>query len=132
MKRDDLEQLRKPYDPAALTDDRFAVALGVDCSVIRILFNEIFQDLDEEHYGVGWWAPHPGTSRRILISDYLLQCVESVGTNLIEARLHLMETSDWEQQESDFIANAAKRDEGGRISIQLPPRTTAIDDLPYT
>jgi hypothetical protein len=130
MKRYDLEQLRKPYDQAISTEDRFALALGIDCSVIRILFDEIFQDLDEQRYGVGWWAPHPGTSRRILISDYLLQCVESIRTNLIEARRHLMEASDWQERESDFVANAAKLDENARLLVQLPPRTAAIDDLP--
>ena len=125
MKKHYLEELRKPYHHAtSIDDDRFAIALGIDCSATRILFDEIFQDLDDQCYGVGWWAPHPGTARRILISDYLLQCVESIKTNLIEARLHLMETFDWQGQESDFVANAAKLDESGRLLVDLPPENS--------
>lgn len=132
MKRDDLENLCKPYqqgDPPRL-DDQFAAALSLDCSQVSVLFGEIFEDLDEHRYGVGWWTPHPGTSRRILISDYLLQCVESVRTNLVEARLHLLETLDYQDQESDFVAGAVTIGRDGRISVQLPPRISASDNLP--
>jgi len=60
---------------------------------------EIFDDLDGHVFSVGWWAPAPGTSRRILISDHLYNCVHSVEPNLIEARLHLLEAMDcWDQR----------------------------------
>lgn len=132
MKRDDLENLRKPYSQgdSGCLDDQFAAALGFDCSQVALLFNEIFQDLDERSYGVGWWAPHPGTSRRILISDYFLQCVASVRTNLVEAKLHLHETLDYRDQESGFITKAFKMGRKEKLPADLPPRLSAFDDLP--
>ena len=91
MRRDDLERLRaSALNPGDL-DVEFSKVLGVDAPGVVCLYNEIFNDLDENIYGVGWWAPHPGTTRRILISHYLLECTKSIGTNLIEAALHLLE-----------------------------------------
>jgi len=52
--------------------------LQVDLADFRDLGNEILDDLDERVFGVHWCAPHPATSRRILISDHLFACVRSV------------------------------------------------------
>jgi hypothetical protein len=93
MRREDIEKLGVPYPESGVLDERFGNALGVTPSAVRELQREVFGDFDEKVGGVGWWAPHPGTSRRILISDHLLQCIASIETNLVEARLHLLETS---------------------------------------
>ena len=45
--------------------------------------DRILADPTDAPYGVGWWAPHPGTSRRILMSDLLYACTASVSTNLV-------------------------------------------------
>ena len=64
-----------------------ATALGVHVPRCVELSREILGDLSPNPpYGVAWWAPHPGTSRRILISDHLFACAQSVGDNLIERR----------------------------------------------
>jgi hypothetical protein len=69
MRREDNEKLQQPYSTATPINDRFADALGVKLPAVRELYEEVFGDLDETAYGVGWWAPNPGTSRRVLISD---------------------------------------------------------------
>jgi hypothetical protein len=108
----------------------FANAVGVVLPSVRELHDEVFSDLDDKTYGVGWWAPHPGTSRRILISDQLLMCIASIETNLVEAALHLMELRDFDEQQDRIIARAVQHDRQGRPSIKMPARERAADDLP--
>jgi len=78
-------------------------------------------------YGVSWWAPHPGTSRRILISDQLYACVTSVATNLIEAELHHLEFLDYANQASDLLADSVVV-EGAGLRIRMPRRRNAAED----
>jgi len=103
----------------------------VPLPAVANLHDAVAADLDERVYGVGWWAPHPGTSRRILISDHLIQCVASIPRNLVEARLHLLEAFDCWQRESDFVADAASLGRDGRLQIRLPSRVKPADDLPH-
>jgi hypothetical protein len=98
--------------------------------VWRELGNEILADFDEHAFGIGWWAPHPGTSRRILISDHLYSCVRSVETNLVEARLHLLEAMDFWERDSEFYARAVTITRGGRRDVRLPERTRPLDEIP--
>ena len=125
----DIKRLSKKYAAGEPTEGRLARALQVDVPVWRELGNEILADLDEHVFGVRWWAPHPGTSRRILISDHLFSCVRSVELNLLEARLHLIEAMDFWERESDFHARAVSVTTDGRINIQLPERTCPLDEL---
>lgn len=61
-------------------------ALNIHSPNLNTLENEILADLaPAPPYGVRRFAPYPGTSRRILISDQLVACVQSVSTNLLEA-----------------------------------------------
>jgi hypothetical protein len=70
-------------------------ALGVETPNWDALERRIFDDLTTEPpYGIGWWSPHPGTSRRILISDQLYACTTSVSTNLVEGGVHWLELLD--------------------------------------
>ena len=90
MTRADVERLGREYAAGEPRDGRLARALQVEVPVWRQLTDDILEDLDEHVLGVGWWAPGPGTSRRILISDHLYNCARSVETTLIEARLHFL------------------------------------------
>jgi hypothetical protein len=99
----------------------------VDVPVWRDLGNELLGDLDERVFGVGWWAPHPGTSRRVLISDHLCTCIRSVEANLVEASLHLIEATDFWERESDFHARAVALTPGGP-TVELPERRRPLDD----
>ena len=131
MRREDSEILKTAYPASEDPEVGFSKAVGTDTPEVRLLYNEIFNDLDDKIFGVGWWAPHPGTSRRILVSHYLLECVRSIGTNCIEAALHLMEAVDYWERESDFLVNSVARDKDGKFSVKIPPRRTAEEDLPY-
>jgi hypothetical protein len=88
MTRADIERLSQEYSAGEPVEGRLARALHVDMPVWRQLGDAILRDFDDQAFGVGWWAPEPGTSRRILISDHLYNCVRSVEINLIEARVH--------------------------------------------
>src|SRR5438034_7242611 len=83
MPRADIERLSREYSAGEPREGRLARALQVDIPVWRELGDEIFRDLDHHVFGVGWWAPGPGTSRRVLISDHLYSCVRGVEPNLI-------------------------------------------------
>jgi hypothetical protein len=74
----DIERFNREYAGGEPTEGRLARALQVDVPVWWELGNEILADLDEHVFGVRWWAPHPGISRRILISDHLFTCVRSI------------------------------------------------------
>ncbi len=124
----DVDHLGREYSSSEPKEGRLARALNVDIPVLRELGNEILGDFDEQASGVGWWAPHPGTSRRILIGDHLFTCVRSVETNLIEARLHLMEAMDFWQRESDFNARAVSIDRDGRVKVAFPERKRPLDE----
>jgi len=131
MRREDAERLSQPYRPDDTTepDDRLGVALGLRLESVRSLRDAVLGNLDDKNYGVGWWAPHPGTSRRILISDHLLQCVVSIGVNLVEAKLHLLELADWQERQQRFLARSVKLDGHGRPVVAHPPRESPSDDL---
>jgi hypothetical protein len=130
MRTEDLNQLEEPYRSSGLQpEQRLAQALGLVLPSVADLFKAIDADRDVQIYGIGWWAPHPGTSRRILISDHLIQCVASIPKNLTEAKLHLLESSDYWQRESNFLSNGAGVDRRGKVI--LPPRLKPADDLPH-
>jgi hypothetical protein len=130
MTRADIERLSREYPAEEPREGRLARALQVDIPVWRQLRDEIFGDLDDHVFGVGWWAPGPGTSRRILISDHLYNCVPSVETNLIEARLHLVEAMDFWERESDFHARAVSISQDGSLRVQMPERRRPLDASP--
>lgn len=129
MRPVDLESLRRPFVAGDDPELAFPRAIGVNVPEVETLYREIFNDLDERNFGVGWWAPHPGTSRRILISHYLLECIRGIRQNLTEAGLHLLEAVDNWDKESDFLADCVSVEPNGRISVNVPPRRCPNDDL---
>ena len=83
MRAADLSTLMKLYpDDLYPTDLDKMEALDIHLSGWINLQRELFSDFVEQApYGVGWWAPHPGTKRRILIKDpQLLQSGKRYGT----------------------------------------------------
>src|SRR5947199_67040 len=93
------------------------------------LERRIFDDLTTERpYGIGWWAPHPGTSRRILISDQLYACTTSVSTNLVEAGVHWLELLDAVDREDTFQADVIQI-VNGQPEMRAGPRTTPLESL---
>lgn len=129
MLKDTLEKLQDPYTAAELADaTRLATRLHVDAPRTRELVNEIFVDFDEEKLGIGWWAPGPGTRRRILIADQLFLCVGSIEKNLLEARVHLMEAAQ-AAEDRDRLLVGAVRSTGGRVHFRLPAPRSPVDDL---
>lgn len=129
MRNEDLERMRVPLREGENLDAGFARAVGVEVPAVRRLCREVFDDLDDQVFGVRWWASHLGTTRRILISHHLVQCVRSVEINLIEASLHLLEAADYWEQESDFWADVIARRPDGRLEFQSRRRATPADDL---
>ena len=129
MRSQDAARLEIPFSPSDDPEIAFPKAVGIDTPEVELLYREIFNDLDDKIFGIGWWAPHPGTSRRILISNYLLECVRSIRTNLTEAELHLLEAVDYWEKEGDFLANSISVDDNGKPIINVPSRTRPIDDL---
>jgi len=124
MRLEDLERLDYQYALGGNLDFQFEEALGIAIPEIRSLHQEIAGDFDPVRFGVGWWSPHPGTKRRILISDHLLICTNSVQRNATEAKLHLLELIDlWRERSSFYSESLESRG-------VLPPRVRARDDLP--
>ncbi len=118
MRPSDLARLNQPYPEDADPSDSAAVAaLGMELPHWRVLETEILGDFTEQPpYGVSWWAPAPGTSRRILIADQLYCCVASVAGNMTEASLHWLEYLDASDRDSERFVDAVKM-ENGRPTI---------------
>ena len=129
MRSQDIANLENLFSSSDDPEIAFPKAIGVDTPEVELLYREIFNDLDDKAFGIGWWAPHPGTSRRILISNYLLECVRSIRTNLTEAALHLLEAVDHWDKEGDFLANCVSVGENGKPIINVPRRISPVDDL---
>jgi hypothetical protein len=130
MRSSDVTRLSQPYggDPNLPTPGP-AAALGVATPTWSQLETTLLGDLSTElPYGIAWWAPHPGTSRRILISDQLYACAHSTGDNLIEAGLHWLEFLDFADRESDRLAYAVKF-ENGEFVVKAPRRQSPFEDV---
>lgn len=130
MKASDLARLSEPYrESDCATNDRALSALGLPMRRWKELEALILDDFIEHYpYGIGWWAPHPGTSRRILISDQLYACVGSVSANMIEAVLHWLEYQDCAERDSERFADIVQiRD--GQLDVVLPRPRNALEEL---
>lgn len=130
MRATDLARLNRPYPETADPPASGGVAaLGMELPHWTALETDILADFDEQPpYGIGWWAPGPGTSRRILIADQLYCCVASVEGNMTEAALHWLEFLDASERDSERFADAVKI-EHGRPTIAAPRPRSPLDQL---
>jgi hypothetical protein len=130
MRPTDLARLNEPYPEDADPPDAASMAaLGMDLPHWAALENEIFADFTEQPpWGIGWWAPDPGTSRRILIADQLHCCATSVAGNMTEAALHWLEFLDAADRDSARFVDAVKM-ENGRPTIDAPRARSPFEQL---
>jgi hypothetical protein len=130
MKASDFARLSEPYpEGECSTNDRAMSALGLPMRRWKELEALILDDFAEHSpYGIAWWAPHPDTGRRILISDQLYACLTSVSANMIEAVLHWLEFQDCAERDSDrFVDILQFRD--GQLDVVLPRPRNALEEL---
>lgn len=130
MRPEDLARLKEPYpENVEPTDADARAAVGISLPRWTVLEDEIFADFTEQPpYGIGWWAPDPGTSRRILISDQLHCCLESVAGNMTEAALHWLEYLGAADRDSARLADAVKMTPAGPV-ISPPRSRNAFEQL---
>jgi len=130
MRKEDINSLSEPYAQSRVTlDRRFHSAIGADVPSAGILVKEIFNDLDIQSHGISWWQSFPA-QERILISDYLYQCADSIEVNLVEARLHYLEWLDVRDRQNARLADVISRSPYGELKRKYPPSIAPIDDLP--
>ncbi len=130
MRTSDIDRLTKPYNGDAESPTPGpASALRVDIPRWGHLEAMILENLSTRApFGVAWWAPHPGTSRRILISDQLCACAQSVSSNMIESALHCLEFADSSDRHSDRFVNALRL-ENGKLDVKAPRPTSPLEEL---
>jgi hypothetical protein len=121
MRACDLARLNQPYpEDEGATDGMAMSALGLPLRRWKELEALILDHFVEQPpYGIGWWAPHPGTSRRILISDQLYACVTSVSANMTEAVLHWLEYQDCAERDSERFADIVQI-RNGQFDVAYP------------
>ena len=129
MRPADIARLSQPYPDGPDSTTGPTRALGVQTPNWEALERRIFNDFTtEQPYGIGWWAPHPGTSRRILISDQFYACTTSVSTNLIEAGVDWLELLAAMDREDTFQADVIQIVDG-QPQMCARPRMTPLESL---
>ena len=126
MRREDSERLSEPYDRSQ-PNGRATLAADVGFPLPRVaqLFRTVFGDLDDVALGIGWWSPHPGTARRILISDQLVCCLYDLDTNVVEAAIHQLEARGCAAEFSRRFVDAVRVHPGGHTVTVPNPRSPA-------
>ena len=133
MRAADLARLNELY-PEVLepTEEDARAAIGIKLPHWASLETEIFADfVEQQPYGIGWWAPEPGTSRRILIADQLSCCLASVMGNMTEAALHWLEYLDASERDSARLAHAVKIVRSGLVIDPPRPRSASEQLAPH-
>ncbi|MGA2433888.1 MAG: hypothetical protein ABSG25_01240 [Bryobacteraceae bacterium] len=130
MRPIDLARLNEPYPEDSDPPVTGAMAaLGMNLTYWTKLETGILADFEEQPpYGIGWWAPGPGTSRRILIADQLYCCATSVAGNMTEAALHWLEFLDASERDSARFVDAVKI-ENGQPTIDAPRDRSPFEQL---
>jgi hypothetical protein len=130
MRPTDRARLSEPYPENTDPPDAAAMAaLGKELPQWAALETEILADFTEQPpWGIGWWAPDPGTSRRILIADQLHCYATSVAGNMTEAALHWLEFLDASDRDSARFVDAVKM-ENGRPTIEAPRARSPLEQL---
>ena len=126
MRANDIDRLSASFPDGIDVDSKAASALGVALPDLQRLEQAILNDLQEAPpYGISWWAAYMTTAHRILISDQLYACTQSVSVNLSEACLHWLEFLDWVDRENDRIANSVRID-NGQLHLDPPQHENAL------
>ena len=129
MRQEDTNALKESYtQPREQLDRRFHSAIKADVPSASALVREIFNDLDTNGFGISWWQSVP-VQERILISDYLYQCADSIEINLVEAKLHYMEWLDVRDKHDARLGDVVSRTTQGDLKVKHPPSNAPIDDL---
>lgn len=129
MRQADRDRLGQPFLPGDTRSpsEQLAGALDLRAPSAAALARSILDDLDTERFGVGWWVGHVPTKRRILISDQLHLAIATIETNLIEARLHLLEAVDYfEQASRQSSLTVTLGPAGGKQDLARPPSAAAF------
>ncbi len=131
MRQGEKKILSKPYAMQHIGDPHRRLDSAIDAYVpsAEKLAGEILHDLDLTNHGVKWWG-YLAVHERILIGDYLYQCVNAIQVNLTEAKLHYFEWLDTRDKENDRIANAVSLDDVGEARLKHPSSHSGLDDLP--
>ncbi len=125
--------IEKPYPEVTNQDGeggRLRTVIGADSPELQRLRVAVLSDRDTENFGIGWWKDYLDVRRRILISDYLLQCLEAVHENFLEARLHLLQLPYFRRTLNKFVAGIVSVTKAGSIKPKFPRSTKPADDLP--
>jgi hypothetical protein len=130
MRPTDFARLNEPWpEDIDHPDITAAAVVGTDLPQWNVLEAEILGDFTEQFpYGIGWWAPGPGTSRRILIADQLHCCATSVAGNMTECALHWLEFLGASERDSARFVDAVKM-ENGRPTIDAPRVRSPFEQL---
>jgi len=125
------ELLQRPYEQdqpsSADPHDHVAERLSVPTPHIRALEQRIFEDLDPERFGIGWWEGQLDPPQRILIADQLLLDTSSVPINLVEATLHRHAAEQaWQELQARFRDHIRQGNPPG-----APVPRSPADELPY-
>jgi hypothetical protein len=130
MRREDAERLSKEYVRSQQSGrSPLAAALGLPLPRVAQLFHTVFGDLDETALGVGWWSPHPGTARRILISDQLVCCLYDLDTNVVEAAIHYLEARGCAEGYSRRFVDAVRVHPSGGHTVVVPSPKSPAEEI---
>jgi hypothetical protein len=125
------ELLQRPYEQdelsSAAAHDRVAERLSVPTPHIRALEQRIFEDLDPERFGIGWWEEQLDPPRRILIADQLLLDTSTVPTNLVEATVHRLAAERAQHELRERFRDHLRQGNPPGAPIPQSP----ADELPY-
>jgi len=133
MREQDRQRFELPYpmqDGHPVGD--LGTALSLPLGMLRTLLAEVRNDLDAKTFGIGWWRLGGETpialQQRILVSDYLIDALQSVESNLVDLSLHFLELQGWWERESEFVRDSVRMGPNGP-TVKLPPRLRPADDL---
>ena len=134
MRTRDRQRLSEPLREGGDVERETTRALGVVLPNVERLEAEIFGDLREAApHGISWWS-ELAAERRILIGDQLYACVQSIATNMVEARLHFLELLDWAERTGTRVETVFGAETGGVrvVAVRLIPNRRRREGLTKT
>jgi hypothetical protein len=130
MRVKEKELFRTPYPATNMPKhERFADVIDARIVDVGKLSKEIRSDFDPINFGISWWQSLD-PQRRILIGDYLYQCVLGIETNFVEARLHYYLWLHTKELIDARMADSVTIGPADKPLLKLPAATKPDDDLP--